>query len=98
MLSAFVMLAIGSKQMKFRSAGGESPCPPRPLPDGLGAQTTTDRYLAPTVTSSRCFLPITVIVARPPESRTRSPKTSSRLYSLRRAADGVGNSCSIGSV
>ena len=41
------MPAIGSKQMKLRSAGGERPCPPRPVPDGLGAQTTTERYDAP---------------------------------------------------
>ena len=43
MFSALLIAAIGSKQMKFRSAGGESPCPPRPLPDGLGAHTTTER-------------------------------------------------------
>ena len=42
MFIALVIAAIGSKQMKLRSAGGESPCPPRPFPDGFGAHTTAD--------------------------------------------------------
>jgi N-ethylmaleimide reductase len=41
MSSALLMPAMGSKQMKVRSAGGDVPCPPRPVPEGSGAQTTT---------------------------------------------------------